>query len=76
MEKDIDLTRGPSQSSQVKPYPQIKGLSSTYSSSLNCATEEERVLKTLLVPSSPSLPFFSSTNVHENPITLGTGDIQ
>lgn len=78
IEKDTDLTPGPPESSQVKPtHSQIKVLSFTFSPSLNWATEEERVLKAFLLPSSTSLPFFlPSTNVHGKPVMLGTGDIQ
>ena len=65
IEKNTDLTPGPPQSSQVKTtHSQIKVLSSVFSPSLDCATEEDRVLKALL------------TNVRENRILLGTGDIQ
>ena len=76
IEKDTDLTSGPLQTSQVKlTHSQIKVLSSTFSPSLNCATE--RILKTLLIPSSIFLPFFlPSTNVDEKSIMLDTGDVQ
>lgn len=69
---DTDLTPGPPRFNQVKPtHAQIKVVSSTFSSNLNCALEEDRVLKGLLI-----LSFLSPTNGHENRIVLGTGNIQ